>query len=122
MNKRPNHPPSGDNKGRSRRRSRPTNPGATGTSKHEVEVVKKGPLVLKRYGVIFYETHALAKEDHENLANLKLQCDQLNIVVRAEGSMDDPELTIHGRVYAGEAWNLIHKRRMEDGWYNEAHE
>ncbi len=120
MNKRPNHPPSGDNKGRSRRRRRPNNPGAQ--KKPEPEIVKKSPPVLKRYGVVFYETHAHAREDSPRLLEMSSQFDQLNIVIKAEGSMDDPDLTTHGRVYAGEAWNLIHKRRFDDGWYNEPHE
>ena len=118
MNKRPNNPP--ENKGRSRRRRRPNNP--TGQNKTEPEVVKKSPPALKRYAVVFYENHNLAREEVERLAELKTQCDQLNIVVKAEGMMDDPELTPYGRVYAGEAWHLIHKRRQDDGWYNEMHE
>jgi hypothetical protein len=56
------------------------------------------------------------------LTELKQQCDQLNIVIKAEGSMDDPELLNYGKIYAGEAWHLIHKRRETDGWYNEPHE
>lgn len=117
-NHRPSHPP--ENKGRSRRRRRPNQGGSQ--NKPEVEVTKKSAPVLKRYGVIFYESHVLAKEDVENLAKLKLDCDQLNIVVKTEGSMDDPELVAHGRVYAGEAWHLIHKRRVDDKWYDDLHE
>ena len=41
---------------------------------------------------------------------------------KTEGSMDDPELVAHGRVYAGEAWHLIHKRRVDDKWYDDLHE
>ncbi len=118
MNKRPNHPP--ESKGRSRRRRRPNNPALP--NKTEPEFVRKSPTVLKRYGVLFYETHILAKEAVAEIAAVSAQFDQLNIVIKTEGSMDDPELTAHGRVYAGEAWSLIHKRRADDGWYNEAHE
>lgn len=117
-NRRPSHPP--ENKARSRRRRRPTQGGTQ--NKTEAEVVKKSPPVLKRYGVIFYETHVLAKEDLENLSKLGPQFDQLNIVVKSEGSMDDPDLVLHGRVYAGEAWHLIHKRRFDDKWYDDLHE
>jgi hypothetical protein len=118
VNKRPNPPP--ENKSRQRRRRRPAN--AQGAQKPEAEVLKKSAPVLKSYGVVFYENHILAKEDQETLKALSPQFDQLNIVIKAEGSMDDPELTIHGRVYAGEAWHLIHKRRVDDNWYNDKHE
>ncbi|MFW7381442.1 MAG: hypothetical protein ACOH5I_21715 [Oligoflexus sp.] len=75
----------------------------------------------KRFGVVFYETHAQAKEDTAELLLKAKEVDQLNIVIRAEGSMDDPELIQYGKVYAGEAWTLIHHRRVEEGWYNEPH-
>lgn len=118
MNRRPNNPP--EQKGRPRRRRRSNQSGERGRS--EAEVQKKAPPVLKKYGVVFYENHALAREDAAKLAELKSEVDQLNIVIKAEGSMDDPELVAHGRVYAGDAWSLIHKRRVEEGWYNEMHE
>lgn len=38
--------------------------------------------------------------------------------------MDDTDLLgIHTKVkvYAGEAWTLIHERRKEDGWYEITH-
>ncbi|MBC7661211.1 MAG: hypothetical protein H7249_16055 [Chitinophagaceae bacterium] len=120
MNKRPSSNNAPDNKARSRRRRRPTGPG--GQPKAEPEVVKKSASVLKKYSVTFYENHNLAREDTAKLQELKSECDQLNIVVKAEGTMDDPELTQFGRIYAGEAWHLIHKRRQDDGWYNEMHE
>jgi hypothetical protein len=123
VNRRPSqghaqNPP--EQKGRPRRRRRGNAVGERGRS--EAEVVKKSPPTLKRYGVIFYESHALAKDDRPRLAELKTEFDQLNIVIKAEGSMDDPELVAFGRVYAGEAWHLIHRRRVDDGWYNEMHE
>jgi hypothetical protein len=77
--------------------------------------------IQKRYGVIFYETHSQAKEDSDQLLAKAKEVDQLNIVIKAEGSMDDPELLQYGKVYAGEAWTTIHKRRFEEGWYNELH-
>ena len=45
--------------------------------------------------------------------------DQLNIVIRQEADMNIPDLLKHGKVFAGEAWALIHDRRVEDGWYEE---
>lgn len=118
MNRRPNNPP--EQKGRPRRRRRSNSSEAR--ARPEAEVVKKGPPVLKTYAVVFYENHALAREDVPKLQELAKDCDQLNIVIKAEGSMDDPELVAHGRVYAGEAWHLIHRRRTDEGWYNEKHE
>ena len=82
----------------------------------------RDPVKLKRYAVIFYETHAQARDDAATLGQKKAEVDQLNIVIRAEGTMEDPELLKYGKLYAGEAWHLIHSRRVDDGWYNEAHE
>jgi len=78
--------------------------------------------VLRRYGLAIYETHQAAKADRLALLEQAKTVDQLNIVIRAEGSMDDPELTSIGnvKVFAGTAWALIHDRRVADGWYNEA--
>ena len=87
-----------------------------------VEQVSRAAPVLKTYKVVFYENLAQAREDALNLAELKASCGQLNIVVRTEGGMDDPLLLQYGKVFAGEAWTLIHKRRVDDGWYNEPHE
>ena len=73
------------------------------------------------YAVTFYETHADAKRDGEALTEKSKAVGQLNIVIRAEGDMDDPELTKFGKVYAGAAWALIHDRRVEEGWYEKPH-
>lgn len=83
---------------------------------------KKAPPVLKRYGVVFFDNHAQAREDAARLQQMKTEVDQLNIVIKAEGNMDDPELLNFGKIFAGEAWHLIHKRRVDEGWYNSPHE
>jgi hypothetical protein len=77
--------------------------------------------VKKRYGVVFYETLAAAKADMDAIKQKLVEVEQLNIVLRAEGGMDDPELGSLGpvKVFAGVAWALIHDRRVEEGWYNE---
>ena len=77
------------------------------------------PQPKRTYKVVFYDTHALARADTEQLQKLAESCDQLNIVIRAEGDMDDPQLTPYGKIFAGAAWALIHDRRVEDGWYNQ---
>ena len=77
--------------------------------------------IPKRYGVVFYDTIEAAKEDGTVLLDKAREVDQLNIVIRAESPMDDSQLLQYGKLFAGEAWTLIHERRVEDGWYNEPH-
>ncbi|MCX6130727.1 MAG: hypothetical protein NTX25_16920 [Proteobacteria bacterium] len=143
MNRRPNsnnskpgqNSPSNSDRSRPRRRKRSggNGPGHTGgpdrpqrteliQQVHTENQSRRIQPVLKRYAVIFYETHAQAREDAANLEQKKAAVDQVNIVIRAEGSMEDPELLKYGKVYAGEAWHLIHTRRVDEGWYNEVHE
>lgn len=75
----------------------------------------------KTYDVVFYESLHQAKNDMETLAAKAKDVDQLNIVIHAESPMDDPDLLQFGIIYAGEAWTTIHKRRVEEGWYQEPH-
>ena len=75
--------------------------------------------VLVKYGVLFFDTLSKAKESLMEIEEHSKSVDQLNIVIRAESDMDIPELTKFGKVFAGEAWALIHDRRVEDGWYDE---
>ena len=74
-----------------------------------------------RYGVVFYETLIAAKNDKDTLKKKATSLDQLNIVIKAEADMDDPELTSIGKVYAGKAWSHIHEQRVLEGWYIELH-
>lgn len=80
---------------------------------------KKGD---RSYKVIFFDTVSQAKADMDNLRALAANCDQLNIVVRAEGAMDDADLNSIGKLFCGAAWALIHERRRDDGWYDTHHE
>lgn len=82
-------------------------------------IYKPGP--PKRYGVVFYDSLFAAKADMDTLRHKATEVDQLNIVIRAESDMEDPELTKIGKVFAGAAWTLIHERRVEEGWYNDPH-
>ncbi len=75
--------------------------------------------VPKRYSVVFYDTLEMAKNSCAELLEKAKDCDQLNIVIRCDADMDDPELLQYGKVFAGEAWTLVHERRVEDGWYDE---
>lgn len=87
----------------------------------------KEPAVVGRptdraYKVAFYDTLTQAKSDLDALRELAKQCDQLNIVVKAEAPMDDADLTSIGKLFCGAAWALIHERRKMDGWYDQPHE
>ncbi|MBP6218297.1 MAG: hypothetical protein KA436_06905 [Oligoflexales bacterium] len=74
-----------------------------------------------KYLYLQFDTFQQAKQAiPELIANCE-NCDQLNVVIREEGNMDDPELLgSHPKVkvYAGAAWTLIHERRQTDGWYS----
>ena len=74
----------------------------------------------QRYGVAIYESFAAAKADKDTIAAKAKDVDQFNLVIRAEGNMDDPDLLALGpiKVFAGSAWTLIHERRIQDGWYD----
>ncbi len=85
---------------------------------HQPELVK---VAKRKYGIVFFDSLVAAKNDVSRLQDMARGYDQLNIVIRAEASMDDPELAAIGKVFAGAAWALIHDRRVADGWYNETH-
>jgi hypothetical protein len=76
--------------------------------------------ITRRYGVAIYDSFAAAKADKEAIAAKAKEVDQFNVVIRAEGNMDDPELLALGpvKIFAGSAWTLIHERRIQDGWYD----
>ena len=88
-------------------------------------VQEQHKLPPRRYGVVFFDTLAAAKNDLPRLQDLARGYDQLNIVIRAdaapEATMNDPELAAIGKVFAGAAWALIHDRRVAEGWYDESH-
>lgn len=73
------------------------------------------PRTLK---VLFFKSLQEARQNLAQLEQEKSSCEQLNIVIKDEGPINDEELSRLGTVYAGEAWTLIHQRRMEEGWYS----
>ncbi len=78
---------------------------------------------LKKYNLIFFDTFADARAAREHIVELCLGCEQVNVVIREEGNMDDPELVLAGqriKVFAGKAWTSIHERRLSEGWYGGA--
>ena len=89
--------------------------------KGNVPVQDSKKLPPRRYGIVFFETLAAAKNDLARLQDVARGYDQLNIVIRSESPMDDVELSSIGKLFAGAAWALIHDRRVAEGWYNEAH-
>lgn len=75
----------------------------------------------KKYSVLFFDTFIAARSDSEAIKEQCQSCDQLNVVIKAEGNMDDVELLSIDqkvKVYAGAAWTTIHERRKEEGWYD----
>jgi len=87
-----------------------------------IQVPQKEKKPLRNYAVLFFDTLAAAKSALPEIEAKAKEVDQLNIVIRAEASMDDPDLTQSGKVFAGAAWALIHDRRVADGWYNQPQE
>jgi hypothetical protein len=86
--------------------------------KIKLEYPENPPSLPGRCAAVFFDTFMQAKADLEKLRGEATRCDQLNIVIRQEGDMDDPELSAVGKVYAGAAWALIHERRQQEGWYD----
>jgi hypothetical protein len=79
----------------------------------------------RNYGIIFFDSFLDAKKQREAIQAASVKCDQLNVVIKAEGDMDDPDLLSIDqkvKVFAGAAWTLIHERRMNDGWYTDTQE
>lgn len=96
-------------------------------NQHEAEAAHPAPAetIDRFFQVIFFDSFAAAKSSAEDIRQQCSGCDQLNVVIRAEGNMDDEEilgLDPKVRVYAGAAWTLIHERRQSDGWYQSPHQ
>ena len=82
----------------------------------KVEEEKKGT-----YHVMFFDSFPAAKSQSDQILSACSQCAQLNVVIKAEGNMDDQELlgiSDNIKVFAGAAWTLIHERRQDEGWYD----
>ena len=80
---------------------------------------------LRRYDVAIYDSFHAARAAKTEIQEKCRNCDQFNLVIKAEGNMDDPELLEIDqkvKVFAGTAWTTIHERRIEDDWYKELQE
>lgn len=105
-----------------------SSPVGTGLNPLAQEFMKKppgssNPAPSKFYRVLFYDTFKSAKDNASAIKEACSGCDQLNVVIKAEGNMNDPELCaidVKVKLFAGEAWSLIHERRVEEGWYEAA--
>lgn len=93
-----------------------------GTKQHDYsEYVASQP---QHYSFKLYETFAEARSHAGEIAEACATCDRLNVIIKAEGDMNDPELIRIDpkvKVYAGAAWALIHERRLEERWYESPH-
>jgi hypothetical protein len=75
---------------------------------------------FKKYNLVFFDTFAEARAAKEHIRELSAVCEQVNVVIREEGNMDDQDLLSVGRrvkIFAGKAWTSIHERRLTEGWY-----
>ncbi len=89
------------------------------------DLVLKRNALVRKYKVIIFKSFAQLKAEKDSIVAELPGCDQLNVVVRDEGNMDDPEvLAIDPKIklFAGAAWALIHDRRIKDGWYDSPQE
>ena len=89
----------------------------------KLKTVKQGKQAsLPTTKMISFDTFYAAKSAKEDIEALCAQCDQVNVVIREEGNQSDPDiLEIDGKVmlFAGEAWYIVHQRRLDEGWYGE---
>ena len=125
----PNSKSKSSNRNRNRKRKPKSGAKAkkTGSGEHPLsqpaeDYSKHTPTTPKKYQVKFFDNFNDARKDPDSLLALCSDCDQLNVVVRAEGNMEDPEIIgIDPKIklFAGEAWALIHDRRVEDHWYDQ---
>ncbi len=77
----------------------------------------------KKIFPFFLETFAQAKNSEEKILSLSQEYDQVSLVIKEEGDMDNPELleiSPQVKVYAGVAWTKIHEMRREEGFYKES--
>lgn len=71
------------------------------------------------YDVLFYKTLREAEADQERIRARSAAVDQLNVVVEAEDLTEDYPFADVAELFCGAAWTLIHRRRVDDGWYSD---
>lgn len=81
---------------------------------------QKKIILPKTFDIDFYSTLSEAERNLESISAKAKLVDQFNMVIEAEDPVDlNSPLIEHGVVYCGNAWTIIHRRRVEDGWYSE---
>lgn len=78
---------------------------------------------IKKYNLVFFDTFSEARSSKDRILELAKSSEQVNVVIREEGNMDDSELLALNtriKIFAGKAWASIHERRLTDGWYDGA--
>lgn len=108
------------------RRGAPSGRGA-GTGRGRQEGRGRGPAPFKQkkihlpttYDVLFYKTLREAEADEPRIRTKAAAVDQFNVVVEAEDLTEDYPFADVAELYCGAAWTLIHRRRVDDGWYSD---
>ena len=76
---------------------------------------------VKKYNLIVFDTFNEAKAARKRIEVLCAESEQVNVVIREEGNMEDGVLLgidPKVKVFAGKAWTTIHERRAQEGWYD----
>lgn len=71
------------------------------------------------YDVLFYKSLREAEADQQKIRAKASSVDQMNVVLEAEEIIEEYSFADVAELYCGAAWTLIHRRRVEDGWYKE---
>lgn len=71
------------------------------------------------YDVLFYKSIREAEAHQADIRAKAHLVDQMNVVLEAEDLIEDYSFADAAELYCGAAWTLIHRRRVEDGWYSE---
>jgi hypothetical protein len=67
--------------------------------------------------VLFFETFVEAEGSLSKIEEASKPGQELSLVVHQEHVMEGTPLNTYGRLFCGEAWWIIHHRRVEEGWY-----
>lgn len=90
----------------------------------QIDYSEYRPAPTRRYAVKMFDTFVEAKSHLADIKSACQGCDQLNVVIKMEGDMTDPELLgvdPKVKLFAGAAWWLIHERRLEEKWFEAPH-
>lgn len=71
------------------------------------------------YDVLFYKSIREAEAHQADIRAKAHLVDQMNVVLEAEDLIEDYSFADAAELYCGAAWTLIHRRRVEDGWYSD---